>query len=51
MEGLNVFIILIILLLITFIGLVRSETILGVFMCFMSLTIIAYITIYQFEAD
>jgi hypothetical protein len=47
----NVLIILIILLIITFIGLIRSETLLGVFMCFISLTIIAYVSIYHLKAD
>jgi len=39
------------LLMITFIGLMKSETLFGVFGCFILLTLVAYITIYLFQAD
>ena len=51
MDGLNVFITLLILLIVTFIGLVRAQTMLGVFMCFILLTLISYMTIYMFNAE
>jgi hypothetical protein len=51
MQGINVLISMVFLLIITFIGLIRVQTILGVFACFILLTIIAYITIYLFQVD
>lgn len=50
MDGINILISIVFLLIITFIGLVRAETLGGVFACFVLLTIISYITIYQFKA-
>ena len=50
MQDINVLISMIFLLLITFIGLVRAQSIIGVFCCFILLTIIAYTTIYLFKA-
>lgn len=50
MEGINVLLLLVFLLIIVLIGLIRAQTLLGVFMCFIILTIIAYITIYNFTA-
>jgi hypothetical protein len=51
MQGINVLISMIFLLIIMFIGLVRAQSLLGVFGCFVLLTLIAYITIYLFQAD
>ena len=51
MDGVSILITIIILLIISFIGLVRSETLLGVFMCFILLTITSYITLYLFDAS
>ena len=51
MQGINVLISMVILLIITFIGLMRAQTLLGVFGCFILLTLIAYITIYLFQTD
>jgi hypothetical protein len=50
MDGLTLFITIIVMLIITFIGMIRAETLLGMFMCFILLTFIAYITIYLFNA-
>ena len=49
MDPITVFISILFLLIITFIGLVRSETLIGVISCFLLLTFIAYITIYEFK--
>lgn len=51
MDGINVFISIIFLLLIAFIGLIRSQSMLGVFVSFLLLTLIAYTTIYLFKAE
>jgi hypothetical protein len=51
MQGINVLISIIFLLIIIFIGLIRAQSLSGVFACFILLTIIAYITIYLFRAD
>jgi hypothetical protein len=51
MQGINVLISMVFLLIITFIGLMRAQTLLGVFGCFILLTLIAYITIYLFQTD
>jgi hypothetical protein len=50
MDGINILLCIIFLLIITFIGLVRTQTLGGTFVCFILLTIIAYITIYMFNA-
>jgi hypothetical protein len=50
MDGISVFITIIILIIVSFIGLIRSETMFGVFMCFILLTITSYMTIYLFNA-
>jgi len=50
-SGINVLITVIFLLLITFIGLIRAETMLGVLACFFLLTLISFITIYLFKVD
>ena len=50
MQGLNILITMIFLLIIIFIGLYRAQTILGVFACFVLLILVAYITIYLFKA-
>jgi hypothetical protein len=49
MEGLNILFSIIFLLLISFIGLIRAQTVLGVFACFILLTLVAYMTIYMFN--
>ena len=51
MDGINVLITLIFLLIISFIGLLRAETLFGVFWVFMLLTFISYMTIYLFNAN
>ena len=50
MDGINILIALVFLLIIVFIGLIRAESLWGVFACFVMLTLIAYITIYMFKA-
>jgi hypothetical protein len=50
MDGINVLLFIVFLLIITFIGLVRAESLGGTFACFILLTIIAYATIYLFKA-
>ena len=51
MEGLNILLTLIFLLLLAFIGLIRAQTLLGVFACFILLTLVSYMTIYLFKAE
>ena len=51
MDSLSVFISLIILLIVCIIGLVRAETLLGVFVLFLLLTYVSYINIYLFTVD
>jgi hypothetical protein len=51
MEGISVLLTLVFLLLITFIGLVRAQSMLGVFACFILLTLISFMTIYMFKAE
>ena len=50
MDGINILITLVFLLLLAFIGLVRAQTMLGVFASFILLTLISYMTIYMFKA-
>ena len=49
MDGLTIFITIIFMLIIALIGMIRAETLLGMFMCYILLTFIAYITIYLFN--
>jgi hypothetical protein len=51
MQGINILISMVFLLIITFIGLLKAESLFGVFGCFILLTLIAYITIYLFQAN
>ncbi len=51
MDGITAFISIIFLLIISFIGIIRSETLFGVFCAFILLTFVSYITIYLFNAD
>jgi hypothetical protein len=51
MEGINILITIILLLLLAFIGLIRAQTILGVFACFILLTLVSHMTIYMFNSD
>ena len=51
MESLTVFISLIILLTVCLIGLIRAETLLGVFILFLMLTFVSYMNIYLFNVD
>ena len=51
MDSINVLISIIFLLIIAFIGLIRSQTMVGVFVSFLLLTLIAYTTIYLFKAE
>jgi len=44
------FIAIVFMLIITFIGMIRAETLLGMFMCFLLLTFIAYTNLYLFKA-
>jgi hypothetical protein len=50
MDGINILLSIVFLLIITFIGLVRAQSLGGVFACFILLTVIAYLTIYLFKA-
>ena len=50
-SGISILLIIVFLLLITFIGLLRAQTMLGVFACFLLLTLISYTTIYLFKAE
>jgi hypothetical protein len=49
MDGISFLITIIFLLIITFIGLIRAQSILGVFACFFLLTLVSYVTIYMFK--
>ena len=51
MDGINVLISIVFLLIIAFIGLLRAETLFGVFWTFILLTIVAYMSIYSFTAN
>ena len=51
MDGLNAFISIIFLLLISLIGLIKSQSMIGVFGCFILLTLVAFMTIYMFKAE
>jgi hypothetical protein len=51
MDGLTVFVSLIILLLVCIIGLIRAETLSGVFILFLILTFVSYMNIYLFNVD
>ena len=49
MDGMSIFITLIFLLILTLIGLIRAQSMLGVTACFFLLTLTSYITIYMFK--
>ena len=49
MDNINIFISIIILLIIICLGLIKAETLLGVFILFILLTIVSYTTIYLFK--
>ena len=51
MDGLSVFIMIIFLLIIVFIGIIKAETLFGLFMVFILLTFVSYITLYNFSTD
>ena len=51
MNGINVLLSIIFLLIISFIGLLRAETLIGVFLNFILLTFVSYMTLYLFRAD
>jgi len=51
MDGINILISIAILLILAFIGLIRAQTILGVFACFILLTLVSFMTIYMFRAN
>ena len=51
MDSLTVFISLIILLTVCIIGLIKAETLSGVFVLFLILTFVSYMNIYLFNAD
>ena len=51
MDGINVLITLVFLLILALIGLIRAQTVLGVFACFFLLTLISYMTIYMFKTE
>jgi len=51
MNGINVLLSIVFLLIISFIGLIRAETLFGVFLNFILLTFVSYMTIYLFRAD
>ena len=49
MDGVNTLLTIIFLLLIAFIGLIRAQSVLGVFACFILLTLVSYMTLYMFR--
>ena len=49
MDDLSIFITIIFLLIIAFIGIIRAQTLLGLLMVFMLLTFVAFTTIYFFN--
>ena len=51
MDGINILLTLVFLIVITLIGLIRAHTVGGVFACFVLLTLISYMTIYMFKAE
>ena len=51
MNGISVFITIIFLLIIVFLGLLKAKTMLGVFCAFLVLNFIAYMTMYLFNPD
>ena len=51
MNGISVFITIIFLLIISFLGLLQAKTILSVFISFLLLNFIAYMTLYLFNPD
>jgi hypothetical protein len=51
MDGINILITLVFLLILTLIGLIRAQSVLGVFACFFLLTLISYMTIYMFKTE
>jgi hypothetical protein len=51
MNGINVLLSIVFLLIISFIGLIRAETLFGVLLNFILLTFVSYMTIYLFKAD
>ena len=51
MEGINILLTIVFLLLLAFIGLIRAQTVLGVFACFILLTLVAHMTIYMFNTN
>jgi len=51
MDGINVLLSIIFLLIIAYIGLIRSHSMLGVFGCFVLLTLVSYLTIYMFKEE
>ena len=51
MNGINVLLSIVFLLIIAFIGLIRAETLFGVLLNFILLTFVSYMTIYLFRAD
>ena len=51
MDGINILISISFLLIIAFIGLLRSQTMVGVFVSFILLTLVSYMTIYLFKAE
>ena len=51
MNGINVLLSIVFLLIISFIGLIRAETLFGVLLNFILLTFLSYMTIYLFKAD
>jgi len=50
MDGITIFISLLFLLIIAYIGLLKSQTLIGVFGMFCLLTLISYMTLYMFKA-
>jgi hypothetical protein len=51
MNGINVLLSIIFLLILAFIGIVRAETLFGVVWSFILLTFVSYMTIYLFKAN
>ena len=49
MDGLTLFVTIIVLLIIVIIGIIKAETLFGILMVFMLLTFVSYTTLYLFN--
>ena len=51
MDGISILVSVVFLLILALIGLIRAQTVLGVFACFFLLTLISFITIYMLNTN